>query len=376
MKDNRGKSRKIPIILALAILSNVYIFAVEESEHSTQSDNSNRMFSTEEIVRRILPSVAHVTAERKQKDEFSEHTLSTRSGTGFLIDSEGHILTNYHVVDGAHRIVVSFQGVSRRKAQLIGTDPVLDVALLRIHPTPEGIDPAVVSDREKVLLGEEVIVAGHPFTLHNTITMGVISGLKRPISPNGMDSVMEVFQFDAALNPGNSGGPVLDRSGEVIGIATAMYPDAHGIGFAVPIQKVQPILPDLKNYGHARRIWVGVMGTIIDEDLSQLFNLPLKSGFLVESIHKGSPADKAGIRGGQRIVPFAGHLVLLGGDIIQSIDGTPVDDVFDLGEILTNHSEHELISLDLFREGKRMTVTLRLNITPDGLIAVPAEAHP
>src|SRR5271157_1320748 len=285
---------------------------------------------------RDAPGVAFVTSTIVQKSESpfnlfgggeeAQHGVAT--GSGIVIDSNGTILTNYHVVENAVKVTVSFEKGKTVEAQVIGKDPSNDLAILRIHPEGVTLHPLTLGDSASVQVGDPVYAIGNPFDLQRTLTTGVISALQREITaPNGF-TISNVLQTDAPINPGNSGGPLLDALGRVIGINSQIETGGNGggsvgIGFAVPINTAKAEIAQLEKGGTLRGAYLGLTSLTIDGSLSAL-NLPVKSGALVQSVQKGTAAEKAGIKGGNLTGSTEGGQVAVGGDIITSIDGNAV----------------------------------------------------
>jgi S1-C subfamily serine protease len=290
------------------------------------------------------------------------------TGSGIVINSNGTILTNYHVVANAIKVTVSFEKGKTIDAQVVGKDPSNDLAVLHVSPEGTVLHPIPLGDSSAVLVGDPVLAIGDPFNQERTLTTGVISALQREITaPNGF-AIKNVLQTDAPINPGNSGGPLLDSAGRVIGINSQIETGSSGggsvgIGFAVPINTAKAEITQLEKGGTLRGAYLGLESITIDGSLSAL-NLPVKSGALVESVQKGTPAEKAGIRGG---VPSSteGGQVAVGGDIILSIDGKTVNSSQDVANYIHEKKPGETIRVGLKRprgsgswEDKTVNVTL------------------
>ena len=283
-------------------------------------------------------------------------------GTGFLIDTDGHILTNNHVVKGASSIYVVIDG-DEVEAKVLGTDPIHDLAVIRIDPTRvAGINPLQFGDSDTVKPGQIAIAIGNPYGLDDTITVGVISGLNRNIG--GMTGMI---QTDATLNPGNSGGPLLNVNGQVIGINTAIESPAAGatnIGFAVPSNIAKAALPDLLTGKQVERPWIGISGRAITQSLATDLGLPVNKGVYVVTVVPDSPADKAGLKGSG--TDSSGKLDS-DGDIITAVDGKPVDSVEDVSAYLNTKKVGDVIRFTIIRSGQSMDVEVTLSARPDNL---------
>jgi S1-C subfamily serine protease len=332
------------------------------------------------------PGVAFVTSTVVQKTESPFNLFGggetqrqgEATGAGILIDANGTILTNYHVVENAIKVTVSFEKGKTVNAQVVGKDPSNDLAILRIHPDGLTLHPLTLGDSGTVQVGDPVYAIGNPFDLERTLTTGVISALQRQITaPNGF-TIDNVLQTDAPINPGNSGGPLLNAAGDVIGINSQIETGGSGdgsvgIGFAVPIDTAKSEISELEKGGTVRGAYLGLTSLTIDGSLSAL-NLPVHSGALVQSVQKGTPAEKAGIRGGTVNGTVEGGQVAVGGDIIVSIDGKAVNGSEELANDISAKKPGETITVGLLRangkggyEHKTVSVTLasRPNSVPN-----------
>jgi serine protease Do len=305
--------------------------------------------SIPDLYRRISPTVVSITATSINPYD-SLDRMQRQAGSGVLIDPSGLILTNSHVVFGQSIVTVTLDDGRTLPAQVVGADPLFDVAVLRLpKPDPGPLPAATLGDSGKLLVGEEVYAIGNPFGLDQTLTRGIVSAVNR-ILPGSSWSLREpMIQTDAAINHGNSGGPLVDLCGNVIGINTAILPDAQGIGFAIPVNLVKDVLPDLQAKGRVVRPWLGIQGQFILPDLRNLLRVPLAEGFLVEVVEPESPAGRQGVRGGDLDLIIAGEPVLIGGDIISAINGAPVDDPDRLDSVLKTLKVGETVRLKLFR---------------------------
>src|SRR4051794_10641824 len=309
----------------------------------TASDTSQQ-FTPREIYKRDAPGVVYIRSQIVQRsqspfDMFPQEQRGEATGSGFVIDKDGDILTNAHVVDGAVKVTVQFSDDKTVDAKIVGKDTSTDLALLKVDPDGVSLSPLELGSAGDVQVGDPAIAIGNPFGLSRTLTTGVISAKQRRIeAPNGF-AIDNVLQTDAPINPGNSGGPLIDAAGRVIGINSQIETGGSsrgnvGIGFAVPIDTAQKVLPQLKKSGHVQRAWLGVSSLTIDSTLRGL-SLAAKQGALVQSVQHGSPADKAGVRGGNISAQLAdGPPVQLGGDVITAVDGKPVRSSDDLASLV------------------------------------------
>src|SRR4051794_22709182 len=336
---------------------------------STTSTTDGAALTPREIYKRDSPGVVFVRSEVVQRsrspfDMFPTEQRGEATGSGFVIDKDGNILTNAHVVDGAVKVTVQFSDSKAVSARIVGRDASSDLALLKVDPDGLDLEPLELGSAKDVQVGDPTIAIGNPFGLDRTLTTGVVSALQRQISaPNGF-TIRDVIQTDAAINPGNSGGPLLDAAGRVIGINSQIETGGGGngnvgIGFAVPIDTAKEALPALKE-GHAvERAELGVTTLTVDDSLQGL-NLPVKSGALVQSVQHNSPADRAGLRGGDISAQLNGQDIQLGGDIITKLDGKDVPTSDDLALLIQGHKPGDKVELTYLRDGKAKTVAVTL----------------
>jgi S1-C subfamily serine protease len=328
-----------------------------------------------QIYERTAPGVAYITSTIVRQSEspfgFGEGQTQqgTATGSGFVINADGTILTNYHVVENATKVTVSFEHGKAVAAKVIGKDPSNDLAVLRIPTEGVTLHPLKLGDSAKAQVGDPVLAIGNPFGLERTLTTGVVSALQRQItSPNGF-TIDNVIQTDAPINPGNSGGPLLNAAGEVIGINSQIETGGSGggsvgIGFAVPINTAERELGQLEKGGTVSGAYLGVSTLTVDGALSAL-NLPVKAGALVETVEAGTPAAKAGIHGGNLEAQTSGGKVAVGGDIIVKVDGKTIGSAEDLTTVIGSKKPGETITVEVLRatgsgsyEHKTLKVTL------------------
>ena len=317
-----------------------------------------------ELYEQASPAVVSITAQSINPYRL-QGRVSQSLGSGFIIQEDGLILTNSHVVFGKQSLVVTLDDGSVVPARLVGADPIFDVAVIQIPKPAKGTLPVLkLGDSGSLREGEDVIAIGNPLGLDQTITRGIVSGLNRLLQDTPFSLQEPLIQTDAPINPGNSGGPLLNRCGEVIGINAEIIPSAQNIGFAIPIDLAKALLPALVAEGKVIRPWIGFHGQIIGKDLQKLLQIPLVEGLLVEVVEPGSPAEKAGIEGGTMELSLAGTSVLLGGDIIVSINGAPTTASQNLGQIMRGLKVGGTIKLRLFRQGKYREVQYLLPERP------------
>jgi putative serine protease PepD len=319
-----------------------------------------------EIYQRVSPAVVNITSTTIQYDFFLRAFPVPGSGSGFLIDNRGNILTNYHVVSGARSIEVTLSDRSRHPAKLIGRDRLTDLAVIQI--TDRANFPAVkLGSSENLQVGQKVLAIGNPFGFQGTLTTGIISALGRSIQDEDGRVLENLIQTDAAINPGNSGGPLLNSRGEVIGINTAIYgPGANvGIGFAIPVGLVKESLADLIQEGRIRRGYLGVIGGWeITPALARVLELPVTEGLLVYRVTPGGPAARAGIRGGRQLVFLGNEQLVIGGDVITALDNTPVRNNQELSQYVLQKRPGDTVRVTLYRGQQRMTVNVELDERP------------
>ena len=321
-----------------------------------------------EIYQRVSPAVVNITSTTIQYDFFLRPFPVPGSGSGFLIDNRGNIVTNYHVVGGARSIEVTLSDRSRHPAKLIGRDRLTDLAVIQI--TDRANLPFVkLGSSDNLRVGQKVLAIGNPFGFQGTLTTGIISALGRSIQDENGQVLENLIQTDAAINPGNSGGPLLNSRGEVIGINTAIYgPGGNvGIGFAIPVGVVRESLADLLREGRIRRGYLGVIGGWeITPTLARLLELPVSEGLLVYQLTPGGPAARAGIRGGRQLV-FLGNgneQIVIGGDVIVALDQTPIRNNQELSQYVLQKRPGDVVRVTLYRGQQRMTLNVELDERP------------
>ncbi len=293
------------------------------------------------------------------------------TGSGFVIDHAGHILTNAHVVDGAQRIEVTLGNTDSSQpvsAQVVGKDPSTDLALLQVDAPSDQLHPLALGDSSQLQVGDSLVAIGNPFGLDRTVTTGIVSALQREIkAPNGF-TINNVIQTDAAINPGNSGGPLLGADGRVIGINSQIESAGGGgnvgIGFAVPINTAHEVVQQLLANGTVEHAFLGISGTDVTPQLANVLNLSVKQGALVQSVVSGGPADKAGVKGGHATASIGGQRVRAGGDVITAIDGNAVAGMDDVISVVNQKQPGDKVELSLADGSQNRTVTVTLGNRP------------
>jgi S1-C subfamily serine protease len=315
--------------------------------------------SITDLYSRLSPAVVSITATEIDPYD-TQNRVERRSGSGVIVDSSGLILTNSHVVSGHPVVKVTLDDRMTLPAEIVGADPIFDIALLRIAPPASKLPTIRLGVSEKLLVGDEVYAIGNPFGLEQTLTRGIVSAVNRMLPGASWFLKEPLIQTDAAINPGSSGGPLIDRCGDVVGITTAILPEAQSIGFAIPVDLVKSVMPDLKQKGRVIRPWLGVQGQPVTAALKDLLRLPLTDGFLVEVVEPDSPASRLDLRGGDLDLTINGRPYLLGGDIITEIDGAPVDDDEKLARAIGSLKVGGSARLTLFRETKTRVVDVAI----------------
>ena len=312
------------------------------------------------VYRRNIPSVVNVTSRVMTFDFFYGLVPQDGQGSGFVIDKDGHILTNYHVIADARQVEVTLHNRKKYKATVVGTDQAHDLAVIQIK-APDLV-PAVLGDSRNLQVGQKVYAIGNPFGLAGTMTRGIVSSIRPVREPSGA-TIGDAIQTDAAINPGNSGGPLMNWHGEVIGINTMILSQVGqnaGIGFAIPINTAKAVLNDLMTLGRVRRPALGVVTIPISADLADEMGLPADYGLLILQVTPGGAADQAGLRGGTEKAYLGNKLIMLGGDLIVAIDGEKVEDEMDLSQMMNNHRAGDTVKVTIYRNKKKMDVNVAL----------------
>lgn len=325
--------------------------------------------NTIQVYRECAPAVVNITTMTLSRDFFFQITPKQGSGSGFIFDKRGYILTNYHVVKGAASLEITTSDGSRHQGVLMGKEPENDLAVIAFANPPANLPVIPLGDSDPIVIGQKVLAIGNPFGLSGTLTEGIISSLGRSLMV-GDGSIMEdLIQTDAAINPGNSGGPLLNSAGQVIGINTMIYSPSGGnvgIGFAIPINRVKLIVPDLITNGAWVKPWIGVSGQTLWPSLARAMSLPVSRGVLVVEVYQGSPALEAGIRGCDRERQIGNFLVPCGGDIILQVNKREITDTESLQRQINRAKPGDLLEVMVLRDGRELSLNVKVARPPVG----------
>ena len=340
---------------------------------TSQTPASGKALTAEQIYRRDAPGVVQITATSVSQSSTDPFNLLPNSpqtsqslGSGFVIDKAGHIVTNYHVIQGAKKVQVSFSGQDEITATVVGKDPSTDVAILKIDAHARALTPLELGNSDAVVVGDSVDAIGNPFGFTRTLTTGVVSAVQRQIeAPNSLP-IDHAIQTDAAINHGNSGGPLIDAQGRVIGVTSQISTGSTGqqgsvgIGFAIPINTVRSVAAQIISSGKAQHAFLGLDAAPVTPQLAKLFHLPSSTGLLIQDVQAGSGADKAGLKAGKTAVVVQGESYQVGGDMIVAIDGNPVTTYQQLRDAIASRKPGDKMKLEIYRNGSKQTVTATL----------------
>ena len=341
--------------------------------------NQQKGLTINEVYRRAAPGVVQVTTTRSVETPvdpfgnpfgFQQKQTEKALGSGFVWDKDGHIVTNYHVVAGSRTALVSFSSNESMRARVLGTDASTDVAVLQVEAKSRALTPLLIGDSDRVQVGDAVVAIGNPFGLDRTVTAGIVSALQRPITaPNGY-TIDHVIQTDAALNHGNSGGPLLNAQGQTIGINSQISTGDTGqqgnvgIGFAIPIDTVKNVVGQIIQNGHAQHAFLGINAVAVTPRVARLFRLRVRHGLLLKSVQAGSAAGKAKLRPGTTQVTVSGESYPLGGDLLFQADDRQLFTLDQLRDVISGKKPGDSLTLHLYRGDKKITVTVKLGRQP------------
>jgi S1-C subfamily serine protease len=333
------------------------------TDPSVASDEKNN----QEVYAAFSPGVVNITSTVIVQDWFNAYPQQG-NGSGSVLDKEGHILTNFHVIQEAEKLEVTLSNTHNYTARVLGVDPDNDLAVIKIDAPATELVPVPLGDSKAVFVGQKVLAIGNPFGLDRTLTTGIVSGLSRPIRSEFTNRLIEgAIQTDAAINPGNSGGPLLNSRGQIIGINTMIYSPSGGsvgIGFAVPVDTARRVINDILQFGRVRKPKLGVSPIPVSDRLAQLLELPVREGLLIAEVTPGGAAAKSGLRGATEQVQIGRYLVPIGGDIIVGLDGQPVRSSDDLDRVLNSKKIGDRVQVDIMRGRNRMSISVTLAELP------------
>ncbi len=351
-----GGSNNLSTTSLLSRPDKVEITEAASNNNVEDSDEQNNI----SVYRKNVESVVNITSRAMAFNFFYGLQPQEGQGSGFIIDKDGHILTNYHVIQDARQVEVTLHNRKKYRATVVGSDPSHDLAVIQIKATD--LSPMVLGDSRNLQVGQKVYAIGNPFGLSGTLTSGIVSSIRQVQEPDGM-TIDEAIQTDAAINPGNSGGPLLNWHGEVIGINTMIASNvgqSAGIGFAIPINTAKAVLNDLVTLGRVKRPALGVRTIPISPEIADQMGLPADYGLLIVQVVPGGAAERAGLRGGSEHAYLGNIPITVGGDLIIAIDGQQVQDEQDLSHSMNNHRAGDTIKVTAYRGKKKIDFTVTL----------------
>jgi S1-C subfamily serine protease len=336
-----------------------------ENDYIDISDISEDEKENIQIYKVLNEAVVNITSVSYGYNWFLEPVPQAGTGSGSIIDQQGHVVTNYHVVKDAEQLFVTLSDGTEHEGKVIGADPENDLAVIKFDPKGKQLKTIPFGSSVKLMVGQKVLAIGNPFGLERTLTTGIVSGLGRPIKLNSTYVLREMIQTDASINPGNSGGPLLNSKGEMIGINTIIYTPSGGsvgIGFAVPIDIAKRVIPELIQYGKVNRGWIDIVPVQLFPALVDYAKLPVKQGILISEVTSGGNASQAGLKGGdkKRAVRYRRSVIYLGGDIIVEVDNLAITSLADFYAALEDNKPGEVVNVKALRNGTRKTFSVKL----------------
>jgi len=356
--NNSNRQITILIIIGVFFLLGGQSIAVAQTE-----DEINNI----SIYSRVGPGVVNITSVVVERDFFSRPIPKEGAGSGAIIDTKGHILTNHHVIRDSDKLEVTLSDGSKWPARIVGSDPGNDLAVIKIEAPGKKLTVIPMGDSSQLEVGQKVLAIGNPFGLGQILRTGIISTLARSIRSESGILINDVIQTDAAINPGNSGGPLLDSNGKIIGVNSAIISPTGasvGIGFAVPINTAKRILPDLISKGRVSYPWIGASVYPLIPEFSNYLGLIAERGAMIMEIVPNGPSDKAGLRGGNRQVQIGNLLIIIGGDVITELNSEKVNSSDDLIRTIRDHRPGDNIELKILRDGKYLRINMILGERP------------
>jgi S1-C subfamily serine protease len=350
--------------LVSVLISLATLFSTEQvfSAALTEEERNNIA-----VYEKVADGVVNVTSIAMQLDFFFNAFPTQGSGSGSIIDTKGHILTNHHVVADAQKLEVTLADGSKWPAKLVGSDPDNDLAVIKIDVPKEKLKIISMGDSKNLRIGQKVLAIGNPFGLQRTLTTGIISSLGRTIRSEVGTLIEDVIQTDAAINPGNSGGPLLNSDGEIIGINSAILSPSGGsvgIGFAIPVNTAKRVIPELLSKGYVTYPWIGATIQSLIPEIAKSRKLKIERGAMIAEVVKGGPADKAGLKGGNQRVQVGNMIVLVGGDIVVKADQHDVKTNDELIHYIREKRPGDTILLKVYRDGNFVDVKVTLSERP------------
>lgn len=337
------------------------------TEAAVRSELTAEEQSNISVYKEVSPGVVNITSRAVEYEFFFEPVVREGAGSGSIVDYDGHVVTNYHVIQDAEQLEVTLLDKSTYRAEVQGVDELNDLAVLRIRAPTNKLRPIKIGNSDALQVGQKVLAIGNPFKLQGTLTVGVVSALNRTIKTGRDNLVRNVIQTDAAVNQGNSGGPLLNSVGEMIGVNTLIFSPSGGnigIGFAIPSTTLKRVINDLIQYGKVIRPWLGISGQPISPELAQLLRLPVETGVLVRATEPEGPAERAGIHGATRRILYFNLQVDAGGDIITEFEKKPVTSVGELLSYLEEKKAGDTVTLTIIRGSRKLRAPVQLGAPP------------
>lgn len=363
------QAEKVPAFeLQTGVIADNNLLQVSDYENYSEEERN-----TITIYERLNEAVVNISTETMGINFFLEPVpMEGGTGSGSIIDKRGYILTNYHVVEKAYKVFVTLFDGTPFEGEVIGRDQENDLAIIKFDPQGKELSTITFGTSSDLRVGQKVLAIGNPYGYDRTLTIGIVSGLGRPVKTHNGLVIQGMIQTDASINPGNSGGPLIDSSGRMIGINTMIYSPSGGsvgIGFAVPVDSAARVVPELISYGEVKRGWINIIPIQLDRNIVRYAKLPVNAGILVSEIEKNGNADEAGIRGGDtsRPVRYGRDTIYLGGDIIIEIDGFKTDTFADMFTALEDNKPGELIEVKVLRGKQKKTIQVELSERSEGL---------
>lgn len=345
------------VLLCMILLNAASAFALTEDERNNI-----------ELYKKLSPGVVNITSTILERDFFFNIVPRQGTGSGSIIDGKGYILTNHHVIQDARKLEVTLANGKKYTARFIGSDPSTDLAVLKIDAPSRDLRVIPMGSSKNLQVGQKVLAIGNPFGLGQTLTTGVISSVGRTLRSTNGALVEDIIQTDASINPGNSGGPLIDSAGKMIGINTAIFSPTGanvGIGFAIPVDTAKRVLQDLIEKGHYAYPWLGATFMTLFPDFADALKLPVKKGAMIVDVVPGGPADRAGLRGGDKRAQIGNSIIVVGGDVITKLNSQPIEDADSVIREIRRMRPGDRIRLEIVRwNGNRDNVTVTLGEQP------------